>query len=206
MRALILAGGLGTRLKPYTDTTPKPLLPIAGTPVIEYVISYLKKSGISEIIVNIHYLSEQFRSYFDNSDIKLIYEKKLSGTGGIIKKCLSWLGSEFVVCNGDTIANPSLHDMIELKDKEKSIITIFSKDDFTHNGGVFVMDYRIEKYLKNKCSLHEDVIPKIKDKSIYWGSDLETYFDIGTPEKYLKVNKYYEYINNRNQWLSWGRS
>ena len=91
MKAIILAGGLGTRLRPLTDKTPKPLLPIKGTPIIEHAINNFKKHGIKDIILSIGYKAEKIKEYFGDGsrigvNISYCIEEEPLGTGGAIKK------------------------------------------------------------------------------------------------------------------------
>ena len=88
MKALLLAGGYGTRLKPITDLVPKCLVPIAGRPLIDYWIESLKKAGIERILINTHYLNTQMEDYKKkikySNYIELIYEPVLKGTAGTL--------------------------------------------------------------------------------------------------------------------------
>src|SRR5690554_5017020 len=99
MKAMILAAGLGTRLKPFTNSTPKALVPILRKPVIEHLILKLKQQGFNEIIINIHHFGDQIiefvksKNYFDIR-IEFSDERdKLLDTGGAIKKA-SWFFDE----------------------------------------------------------------------------------------------------------------
>lgn len=109
MKAMILAAGLGTRLRPLTDSLPKPLLPVAGMPLIVWNLLLLRKHGIREVIVNLHYLGDLIeRELGDGSkwDMSLTYshEWTLLGTGGGIKQAQWFFGNEpFLVLNGDTL-------------------------------------------------------------------------------------------------------
>jgi len=89
--AIILAGGLGTRLRPLTDNTPKPLLPIKGKPIVQHMIKNMKKNGINNIILSIGFQADKIMNYFGNGEqfgvnISYSVEKELLGTGGAIKK------------------------------------------------------------------------------------------------------------------------
>ncbi|MBT5549672.1 MAG: nucleotidyltransferase family protein [Nitrospina sp.] len=90
MRALLLAAGLGTRLRPITNTIPKCLVEINGKPLLDYWIELLNKGGIYEILLNLHYLPDVVRSHVENSDypaeITIAYEENLLGTGGTLLK------------------------------------------------------------------------------------------------------------------------
>ena len=106
MKAVILAGGRGERLKPLTDNLPKPMLPINGKPVIEYQIELLKKAGINDIIICGQYLFEKIINYFGNGEklgvkIQYIKEKIPLGTGGAIKNAEGFINDDFLLLNGD---------------------------------------------------------------------------------------------------------
>ncbi len=109
--AIILAGGLGTRLKPLTDNVPKPLLPIKGKPMIQHMIQNLKKYGVNKIILSIGYKSEQIKEYFGDGSslgVKITYsiEEEPLGTGGAIKLAARELTKPFFLAWGD-----NLHDL-----------------------------------------------------------------------------------------------
>ncbi len=103
--AFILAAGKGTRLRPYTDTLPKPMVSVWGKPIIEHTLQKLQKSGINKTIINLYYLGDRIKEHFINYDkIKLIFseETDLLDTGGGIKNALHHLsGQPFFVINGD---------------------------------------------------------------------------------------------------------
>jgi len=131
MKAIILAGGLGERLKPLTIETPKPLLPIRGKPIVERCIENLKKNGINEIILSIGYKAEKIIDYFGNGDgwgIKLVYnvEKELLGTGGAVKDIVKKFGivDNFVLVWGDNLADFDIKGMIEEHLENKGMITM----------------------------------------------------------------------------------
>ncbi len=106
MKAIILAGGRGKRLRPITDKIPKPLIPINNKPLIERTIKYLKRYGITEIIISSGYKSnliEKFLKKKKNFGCNIIFsiEKTPLGTGGAVKKALTFVDEEsFVVLNG----------------------------------------------------------------------------------------------------------
>ncbi len=113
MKAMIFAAGLGTRLRPLTDTCPKALIQIEDKPLLQIVIEHLKKFGITEMVVNIHYLGNQITSYLEkqnNFDIHIgISDEtgKLLETGGGLWKVRDFFddGKPFLVCNADVLTN-----------------------------------------------------------------------------------------------------
>lgn len=107
MQAVILAGGLGSRLQPLTDKIPKSMISVLGRPFLEYELKMLKHYGIRNIILSIGYLGEQIKNYFSDGsqiglNIKYSIEEKPMGTGGGIKLASSLLKDEFFVVYGDS--------------------------------------------------------------------------------------------------------
>ena len=118
MKVIILAGGKGKRLRPITDYVPKPLIPIKNISIIEWQIKYLKKFGISEIIICSGYKTKMIENYLNNKKlgIKITFsvENKPLGTGGAIKKAGKKIKDKsFLVINGDTITNIDLKKLIK---------------------------------------------------------------------------------------------
>lgn len=118
MKVIILAGGKGKRLRPITDYVPKPLIPIKNISIIEWQIKYLKKFGISEIIICSGYKTKMIENYLNNKKlgIKITFsvEDKPLGTGGAIKKAGKKIKDKsFLVINGDIITNIDLKKLIK---------------------------------------------------------------------------------------------
>ena len=114
MRAMILAAGRGTRLRPLTNTVPKALVPVAGRPLIEYGLLFLKAQGIEEVVINLHHLGEKIYAALGDGSLyglRLTYspEDPILDTGGGIKKAQAFFAGEtFVVLNCDTILDLDL--------------------------------------------------------------------------------------------------
>lgn len=114
MKAMIFAAGLGTRLKPLTDHTPKALVPVAGKPMLEHVINKLKSAGFDEMVINVHHFAEQIIDFLkanDNFGIKIWISDetdKLLDTGGGIKKAAPYFNEPFLVHNVDILSNADL--------------------------------------------------------------------------------------------------
>jgi mannose-1-phosphate guanylyltransferase len=107
MQAVILAGGAGTRLRPLTLDTPKPMIDVNGKPLLLYVIEELKKHGIKDILLCVGYLAEKFEGFFGDGkkfgvSIKYSVEKDFFGTAGALKLAEGLLAEDFFVLNGDT--------------------------------------------------------------------------------------------------------
>jgi NDP-sugar pyrophosphorylase family protein len=132
LKAIILAGGRGNRLRPITDYVPKPLIPIKNIPIIEWQIKYLKKFGVSEVIICSGYKTEMIENYLNNKKlgIKISFsvEDMPLGTGGAIKKAGKKINDKsFIVINGDIITNIDLKKLLK---KENSIASIQLKTKF----------------------------------------------------------------------------
>lgn len=120
MKAMIFAAGLGTRLKPLTDTMPKALVPIAGKSLLQHNLEKLASQGFDEIVINIHHFSDQIRDFLNQHNnfglnIYLSDEsEELLDTGGGIKKAEEWLNDEpFLVHNVDILSNADLKGLYE---------------------------------------------------------------------------------------------
>lgn len=135
MRALVLSAGLGTRLRPLTDSLPKPLVPVAGRPMIEYVLGHLAKHGIREAILNIHYLPEKMRAFAEEWNragrsprLEIQDEsREILGSGGALALAGGWLfqgGGEALVCNADVIAEPDLGALAEFHKRSGAETTL----------------------------------------------------------------------------------
>jgi NDP-sugar pyrophosphorylase family protein len=116
-KAMILAAGLGTRLRPLTYETPKPLLPLGDMHIIDYPLQLLKRGGIEEVVINLHHLGEQIREYVGNGsrygfDVRYSEEPTILGTGGGIRKALESFGDgPFAVVNSDALMDIDLDDV-----------------------------------------------------------------------------------------------
>lgn len=116
---MIFAAGLGTRLKPLTDTMPKALVPVAGKPMLEHVIGKLKAAGFDEIVINVHHFAHQIIDFLkakDNFGIKIWISdesEELLDTGGGIKKAAPYFDEPFLVHNADILSNVDLRAMYD---------------------------------------------------------------------------------------------
>jgi mannose-1-phosphate guanylyltransferase len=128
---ILLVGGFGTRLKPLTDESPKPMLPVAGLPVTEHQILAAKKAGIHTLVLATSYLSEIFIPYFGDGSkwgMKILYavEKEPLGTGGAIRNAAELLGRDepIVIFNGDVLSRHSIADQIAFHILKKADVTL----------------------------------------------------------------------------------
>jgi len=189
MKALILAGGLGKRLKPITDYVPKPLIPINNIPIIEWQIRYLKKFGIKDFVFCTGYKTEQIENYLktkNNFGCKIKFSKENSplGTGGALKKAGRFVKEKsFLVMNGDVITNINLNKLksklnsiaaIQLRTKfgimkvsDDKVVSFGEKKiipDLWMNAGIYHLSREIIKDLPKKGDIEKITFPKYAKK------------------------------------------
>jgi len=156
MKAIILAGGFGTRLRPLTDDVPKPLLPIKNLPIIEHAILNFRKHGIKDVILSIGYKSDMIKEYFGDGskfgiNIEYFVEDEPLGTGGAIKKAAEFITETFLAINGDNLADFDWTKIIE--------------DHKTHNGKITLTLYPVEDVTQyGIAKLHENKILEFIEK------------------------------------------
>ena len=113
MKVMLLAAGQGTRLRPLTATCPKPMIPIAGQPMLTHVIRLLVKHGFDQIVINLHHLPAQIKDYFGqgegfNAQITYSFEKELLGTAGAVHRLAAFFDQPFLVYYADNLCNVDL--------------------------------------------------------------------------------------------------
>ena len=187
MKAIILAGGHGKRLRPITDYLPKSLVPIKNIPLIEWQIRYLKKHGVSEVIICTGYKTKMIENYLSvkklGIKIRFSIEKSPLGTGGAIKKAAKMLnGKSFYVINGDVITDINLTKLskpnsiasIELQTKFGVLETDGNKilkfkekkaiPDLWMNAGIYCLEGTILKDLPDKGDVEKTLFPDYAKK------------------------------------------
>ena len=129
MKAVILAGGLGTRLQPYTTFIPKPMLPLGDKPLLEHLISWLRKNGVKSIVLCVSYLRKSIEDYFEDGNrfgvtIEYAIANKPLATAGQLKTAEQFIDDTFVCIYGDSIFDFNLKNMISQHKKKRSYITM----------------------------------------------------------------------------------
>ncbi len=133
VRAMVMAAGAGTRLHPLTASVPKPMVPIANRPVLEYTIENLRRHGVTEMILNLHSHPELIRNHFKNGEawgvrIQYSQEPELLGTAGGVRNVASFLkGNTFFVMSGDGLTDINLTRMLDFHKSQKALATIALK-------------------------------------------------------------------------------
>ncbi len=186
MKAMILAGGKGKRLKPVTDYVPKPLVPINNIPIIEWQIRYLKQFGVKQVVVCTGYKTEMIERYLNVKDfgvkIDFSVEKTPLGTGGAIKKAAKLIKEKsFFVINGDVITDIDMRKLaktnnsiaaikartkfgiLDIDENENKIKNFKEKKEIScvwMNAGLYHLDKDIIKDLPSKGDIEKTAFPK----------------------------------------------
>ncbi len=211
--AMILAAGRGERLRPYTDTCPKPLLEVAGKPLIYYHLEALADAGISRVVINLSWLGEQVKGALgDGSDfgLEIIYshEAEALETGGGIIQALDLLGDRFIVVNGDIYSDYAFQKLLAV-DADAHLVLVpnpefHSRGDFTIDAGYLGNQLEgrhtfagIAKYSRNFFqqlkSGKRSVVPLLREAAekrrlkgeLYLGN----WVDVGTLQRWQSINK-----------------
>ena len=181
MKAMIFAAGLGSRLKPLTDTIPKALVPINGKPLLEHIIMKLKNAGFDEIIVNVHHFADQIVDFLqvnNNFGIRIeISDERdmLLETGGGIKKAASFFddGKPFLVHNVDILSNVDLQDMYQQALETNSMATLLVSRRDTFRYLLFDDNGNLQGWINEKTgetkSPHHDFNPDLFHKFAFGG-------------------------------------
>jgi NDP-sugar pyrophosphorylase family protein len=132
---MVLAAGRGTRLAPITDTTPKPLVPVAGRPLLEHILDLLRAGGIEDVVVNLHHLGHVIERHLGDGSrfglrIRYSWEDPILDTGGGIKRAEPLLAGEpFVVINGDSLLEIRLREVIDYHRTRGGVATMVVRPD-----------------------------------------------------------------------------
>lgn len=212
MRAMILGAGLGTRMRPLTDALPKPLLPVAGKPLIIHLLERLKKGGFSECVINLHYLGAKIKNFLGSGSLlgmTLLYseEEKLLDTGGGIRKALPLLGEEpFLLVSGDIWTD---FDFASLKHHTELCHLVMVPNPDFHPDGDFGLDkgcvtQNFPKYTyANIAVLHPElfsgvketifpvfslITPQIAKRNVTGELFLGPWENVGTPTQLAQLN------------------
>ncbi|NBV98019.1 MAG: NDP-sugar synthase [Proteobacteria bacterium] len=152
LKAMVLAAGIGSRLEPLTSILPKPLVQIAGRPVMEHILLLLKKHGITDVVSNTYHLAPKLHDYFadikqrEGIDIHFIHESKLSGVAGGIRACKEYLkGSTVCIIMGDALTNADLTKLLQahlkaVKENNCKVTIAKMQVEDTKHFGVVVTD------------------------------------------------------------------
>ena len=179
MKVIILAGGFGTRLSEYTKTIPKPMIRVAGKPILLHIMSLYAKYGFKDFYIALGYKGEVIKKFFDKKffdwNINLIETGKNTMTGGRLKRLTKHIGKEtFMMTYGDGASNLNLKKLLKFHKKNKKLVTLTAVrpparfgalklkgqnvsyfkeksklDEGWINGGFFIMEPEFLKFIKN---------------------------------------------------------
>jgi mannose-1-phosphate guanylyltransferase / phosphomannomutase len=129
MKAVIMAGGEGTRLRPLTSNLPKPMMPLANRPMMEHIVNLLKDHGFDDIVVTVAFLPQAIRTYFGNGSefgVRMVYatEETPLGTAGSIRNAMDELDDTFLVISGDVLTDIDLSEIVAFHQDRKALATI----------------------------------------------------------------------------------
>ena len=156
MKAVIMAGGEGTRLRPLTANQPKPMLPVGNRPMMEHIVRHVRNNGFKDIVVTVQFLASQVRNYFgDGSDmgVDLTYATETTplGTAGSVKNAAEQLDETFLVLSGDALTDVNLEEVVSFHRHSGAMVTVALKrmDNPLEFGIVITReDGRIERFLE----------------------------------------------------------
>lgn len=216
MKAMILCAGRGARMRPLTDTMPKPLLPVADKPLVQYHIEKLAQAGVSEVVINHAWLGEQIeKTLGDGSrwgvNIRYSAESEALETAGGIIKALPLLSDEaFIVVNGDVWCDYPFENLLELRPEKAHLVLVENPEhnprgDFALAEGGLVLDHGDEKFTFSGVSVMSPMLfsgldadkmalaPLLREAMTQQQVSGELYkgewVDVGTPQRLAKLDK-----------------
>ena len=141
MKAVIMAGGEGTRLRPLTSNQPKPMLPLANRPMMEHIVRLLKEHGFDDIVVTLAFVPQAIRTYFgDGSEfgVRMVYatEEEPLGTAGSVRNAMAELDERFLVISGDVLTDIDLGAIVERHKERGAFATIALKRSTSTRAGI----------------------------------------------------------------------
>lgn len=158
MKVMILAAGRGKRLKPLTDTLPKPLVQFAGKPIIAWHLEKIAQSGFKEVVINVHWLAEQIMDYVGSGNqwglkVKFSHEKvRALETAGGIRFALSKLGENFMVVNGDIFSDFPLESLNTREKLSKPLLVMVDNPPQHPEGDFAIESGNLSKQAENRLT------------------------------------------------------
>lgn len=213
-KVVLMVGGLGTRLRPLTNITPKPMLKVGDKPILETIIRNFKKYGFTEIILSVSYKAEIIENYFGDGstfgvNIEYIHEEKRMGTAGALSLIREKLSEPFFVMNGDLLTNINFEHMMDYHISNSSIATMGVREyDFQVPYGVVNVDGINIKSIEEK-PVHNFYVSGgvyVLDSKVLYFIPKNEFFDMPTLfEKVIADGKKSISFPIREYWLDIGR-
>lgn len=194
MKAMIMAAGVGTRLYPLTKVIPKPMVPIAGRPLMEHIVHLLRTHGFTNLVANLHYLPDKIQNYFGDGsqfgvNLKCSYEPHLMGTAGGVKNNQDFLNETFVVISGDALTDINLAAFLSFHKQRGAIASIALKPmDEVERFGVVITDSNGRIISFQEKPKKEEALSNLVNTGIY----------IFEPEifSYIPFGEFYDFGKN----------
>jgi len=188
VKAVILAGGLGTRLQPYTTFLPKPMLPLGEKPILEHLVDWTKKNGIKSVVLCVSYLKKSIEDYFEDGkrfgmNIEYAVANRPLATAGQLKTAEKFIDQTFVCMYGDSIFDFNLRNMVKQHKQKKSFVTMslyeyktnlpYGVIETTKTGKVIAWNEKpeIKANINMGCYVMEPEIMKLIPKNVPYGMD-----------------------------------
>jgi mannose-1-phosphate guanylyltransferase len=188
MKAVILAGGLGTRLQPYTTFLPKPMLPLGEKPILEHLVDWTRKNGVKSVVLCVSYLRKTIEDYFEEGkrfgvNIEYAVSNRPLATAGQLKTAEKFIDDTFVCMYGDSIFDFNLRNMINQHIQKKSFVTMslyeyktklpYGVIETTKTGKVIAWNEKpeIKANVNMGCYVMEPGVMELIPKNIPYGMD-----------------------------------
>ncbi len=194
--AVVLVGGVGSRLRPLTLTRPKPLIPLAGKPLVEHIISWLRSHGYTRFILTAKYLGEMIKKYYEGVNDVIVRVVDSKDTADAVRLVSDLIGSEDILISmGDVVCNADFRSFMEFHKSHDGIASIALKevDNPLHYGVVIVdEDNRIKHFVEKPASMELYVLSLAFSRGIKFGKTnlVNTGFYIVSPEVINIIKKY----------------
>lgn len=213
-KVVLMAGGLGTRLRPLTEHTPKPMLPIGGKPILELIIEHFKKHGFYDFIISVNYKKEAIQNYFQDGSafdvsIEYIEEQKRLGTAGALSLIKQSIKEPFFVMNGDILTNFNCEAMLQQHLEQKAFATMAVREyEYQIPYGVIKHDgIQLRKIIEKPT--HQELVSAgiyILNHECLLDIPQNTFYDMPVLfETYVEQSKNVQLYQIHDYWLDIGR-
>ncbi|MBW8741814.1 MAG: NTP transferase domain-containing protein [Acidobacteria bacterium] len=209
MKAVVMAGGEGTRLRPLTSNQPKPMVPIVGKPCMEHILELLREHGLDDVIVTVAFLPQAIRGYFGNGEslgmqVGYSVEESPLGTAGSVRNAARQLDDTFLVISGDALCDVDLSALIAFHKERQAAVTIGLKAvEHPLEFGIVVTDEegRIERFHTGIYVLEPEVLRHIPtDRPYDFSKELFPYLlEMGRPMYGLPMDGYWQDVGDLDQ-------